>query len=316
MRVLITNIASVTGISITKILRTGEIQNLEIIGTEAQKYGYNSGSLLVDKYIQVPEISDTNYVKTIIDICKDWRVDIIIPILDEELYLFSQAKIQNYVNILLPSIDTINLFRDKLAASMKLNLIYPEIIPPIYKSINDLRGDKVIIRKRKSIGSQGIIIKKEAEITYEDFKNRSYFVQKYVKGDEYTVDILADKYGNSKLIIPRKRLQIKNGVSTKVLLEDDREIIDLCKKIYAQFCIPGLSNAQFIRSNGRLYFIELNLRFAGMGIASILGSYDFISKYILYLNEGKTLGCFSKNMKRVKWNSVICRYYEETILMQ
>ena len=79
MRVLITNIASVTGISITKILKTGEIQNLEILGTEAQKYGYNSGSLLVDKYIQVPEISSINYVKTIIDICRDWKVDILIP---------------------------------------------------------------------------------------------------------------------------------------------------------------------------------------------------------------------------------------------
>lgn len=316
MRVLITNIASVTGISITKILKNGEINNLEILGTEAQKYGYNSGSLLVDKYIQVPEISDLNYVKTIIDICREWKVDILIPILDEELYLFSKAKIQNYVKILLPSIDTINLFRDKLAANIKLSLIYPEIIPPIYKNINELRDDKAIIRKRKSIGSQGVIIKEKTEITYEDFKNQSYFVQKYVKGDEYTVDILADRNGVVRLIVPRKRLQIKNGVSTKVILKNDREIVDLCKNIYNQFCIPGLSNVQLIRSNSRLYFIELNMRFAGMGIAGILGSYDYISKYILYLNEGKNLGCFSENMKQVRWNSVICRYYEETILMQ
>ena len=58
------------------------------------------------------------------------------------------------------------------------------------------------------------------------------------------------------------------------------------------------------------------MRFAGMGIAGVLASYDYISNYILYLTYNEDLGDFTDNMNKIKWGSVICRYYEETVLMQ
>lgn len=316
MKILITNIASVTAISIVKILKKGKITDLHIWGTEAQKYGYNSGSIIIDHYIQVPEISSDSYVQIIIEICKKNNIDVLVPILDEELYLFSKFKLQNYVKIMLPDIETIVLFRNKLLASTELNNLYPDISPPIYSDIYSVDCEKVIIRKKQSIGSQGIIVRDKEKLSFSDFNNCEYFVQKYIEGTEYTVDILADSYGNIKLVIPRKRLQIKNGVSTKAEVINDKEIIYLCSLIYDKYCIPGLSNVQFIKKGGRIFFIELNMRFAAMGIAGILASYDYISDYLLYLTYNENLGDFTNNMQKIKWGSIICRYYEETILMQ
>lgn len=316
MKILITNIASVTAISIIKILRRGKIKDIVIWGTESQKYGYNSGSMLVDHYIEVPKVSSDYYTAFIQYICQHYYIDVLFPILDEELILFSKSNLHKYVKILLPNIDTICLFRNKLLASKELRSLYAEIVPQIFEEYDSVNCNKVIIRQKQSIGSQGIIIKDTNDLSVTDFDNSKYFIQEYIEGSEYTVDILADKFGKIKLIVPRKRIQIKNGVSTKVLISKNNKIIDLCKKIYEKYYIPGLSNIQFIEKNNGIYFLELNMRFAGMGIASILASYDFLSDYILYLTANEDLGEYSNNMRKIRWNSVICRYYEETILMQ
>ena len=107
MKILVTNIASVTAISIVKILKRGNITDLHIWGTEAQRYGYNSGSMIIEHYIQVPEVSSDSYVQNIIEICQKYNIDVLIPILDEELYLFSKSKLQNIVKVLLPDVEII-----------------------------------------------------------------------------------------------------------------------------------------------------------------------------------------------------------------
>lgn len=315
MNILITNIASATATSLIKILRMGKISDITIWGTESQKYGYCSGSILVDHYIQVPSVIADSYIDIIKNICIDNNIDVLIPILDEELYLFSKAHIDRYVKITLPNLNIINLFRNKLSASIALSNINSEIIPQIYCSSDSISSDKVIIRKKESIGSQGIVIKTRDSISPEDFNNPEYFVQEFIDGPEYTVDVLCNMNGEIKVCIPRMRLQIKNGISTKAQIIKDEELIDICKVIYNTYCIPGLSNVQFKRKDKSVYFLELNMRFAGMGIAGILSSYDYISDYLLYLTADNSLGDYNDNMNKVRWGSVICRYYEETILV-
>lgn len=316
MKILITNVASVTAISILKVLKKGKISDLLIFGTEAQQYGYNSGSMLVDHYIQVPQVSSSSYAKVIQEICQYNGIDAIIPILDEELYLFTTNEIYKYTRLVLPDIQTIKLFRDKELASYEIKNLYLGLVPNIYKNYDSINCDKVIIRKNKGIGSQGIIIKYKKDVSKADFNHQDCFVQEYIEGIEYTVDVLADNNGKVKLIIPRKRLQIKNGISTKVEITQDKDIIDFCEKIYNKYYIPGLSNVQFIKQDNNAYFLELNMRFAAMGIASILASYDYISDYICHLIDNKDLGEYLNNMRKVKWKTVVCRYYEETVLMQ
>ena len=77
--------------------------------------------------------------------------------------------------------------------------------------------------------------------------------------------------------------------------------------------IPGLSNVQFILKNNEAWFIELNPRFAGTGIASSLASFNILIPYLQHFLEKKDMDDYDRYMSFVAWNSIITRYYEESI---
>ncbi len=47
--------------------------------------------MLVDYYIQVPSVTDKSYVQSILHICTNYDIDVVIPILDEEIYIFEKS---------------------------------------------------------------------------------------------------------------------------------------------------------------------------------------------------------------------------------
>ncbi len=91
-----------------------------------------------------------------------------------------------------------------MLASERIHNFLPMNVPQIYKNKNAINCDKVIIRKKESIGSQGITIKKKRSFPQMTLMTPIVLCNIF-EGTEYTVDILADKHGNIKLIIPRER---------------------------------------------------------------------------------------------------------------
>lgn len=65
------------------------------------------------------------------------------------------------------------------------------------------------------VGSKGIrIVEPEDKLIVGD----EQFAQEFITGDEYTVDVLCDREGNPSYIIPRRRVEVKSGVATKVFI--------------------------------------------------------------------------------------------------
>ena len=125
------------------------------------------------------------------------------------------------------------------------------------------------------------------------------------------MNILNDLKGNPLIIVPRKRLEVKAGVATKVEITKDEKMINDCKKILSKFKIPGFCNVQFIKTkSGENYFIELNPRFGGFSISSSLSSINMVE---LFLKLGNIDNNYEENMSKVKWNSIVTRYYEEVV---
>ena len=46
-------------------------------------------------------------------------------------------------------------------------------------------------------------------------RSSDYIFQEYLPGQEYTIDVLCDIESNPLIVIPRKRLQTKAGISSK-----------------------------------------------------------------------------------------------------
>lgn len=310
MNILITSIGTTTAINLYKLLRTQH----RIIGTDINPKGHTAGSLLVNIFEQVPPYNSPYFLSNIKNIVTKYSVDLIIPIHDYEIKVLSQSDITKYTKVIMPPIETIEIFSDKLIsinAMNKLGIFSGQIITSQHYN------KKIIRRERIGVGSKGIQIFEDnltaKQYILPSYANSSYFLQEFIDGEEYTVDVACDSKGIPFLIIPRKRIEVKAGVATKVQIVNDRNLIQKVQSIYTHFNIPGFSNVQFILSNNQYYFIELNYRYGGMSISSALATYNYAEEVVDYYindsgNKHKTINDFP-----IKWNAFITRYFEELI---
>ena len=207
---------------------------------------------------------------------------------------------------IVPDFETISKIRDKYICSTSLVDIID--VPKILEE-DDINTDR-ILRDRLGVGSKGItfIDKGTAAPSYN--KDDS-FLQETVQGKEYTVDLLCDSMGHPIYIIPRLRIEVKGGVATKVKIVKDEELIAQVKKILEVYKLPGFSNIQFIKGHdGKYYFIEINYRFSGCGIGSILSSPNYIEHFKAVSFGGIYNGDINLD---TKFNLIITRYYEEMV---
>ena len=176
--------------------------------------------------------------------------------------------------------------------------------------------NKVIIRDRVSCGSLGIkIIEKEDFHKIKTYFNDKFFIQEFINGREYTVDIFSDRSGTPKLIVPRERVAIRSGISYKCKIEYNIKLIEISRMICNKYKMPAFSNIQFIIDDktDNIYFIEVNPRIGATSIATSLVSVNLAELFINHFYYKKKLNSFEYYMKQVKWGAFISRYYETLV---
>lgn len=313
MNILITQVSKFGAMCWIKCLKRTYNKNIVLYGVDTCPKGYCAGSQLVDYYYQISNsLNSKQYLDYLENICNIQKIDLLLSVMDDELALLIQSRCFEKI-MFHPTYDTFSIFHDKYVASKKiqnLGLLIPKIIE------NPFGQKKVIIRDRIGIGSRGVyIVDLEKEAYIQNRFQESRFMQQYIDGEEYTVDIMTDKNGIPVVIIPRKRLEIRQGISFKSQLINDSEIIEICKIIYNNFKIPGISNVQFIKNNSGIYFIELNTRIGGTSIASIISGFNFIELYLQHYIENKAINSFPYYQNLFAWNSIISRDYTEYVYL-
>lgn len=319
MTVLVTEVSYFAAIGLIKLLRQLRDPNLQIWGCSHFPEGKTSGSLLVDHFYQSPPVSESeSYLSFITALCKKEDIALIFSSDEDELLLLRQSCDHLTCKLVCAASEVLQLFVDKLDASLAVQSL-GIMIPPI---VHDLcmqapKSGKIIFRKRHSVASRGIYkVDLNSAQMIENRFTPDTFIQECIEGQEYTVDILCDRSGVLKMAIPRKRLDIRSGISYKCQLEYVPVIIEACQKLYRTYSIPGLSNAQFMLQENQAYFIELNPRFAGTGIASSLASFNVLTPYLAHFCMDVPMDSFENYMRCVAWDSIITRYYEETVSHQ
>ena len=303
MRILITSVGTATSVNLIKEFRK---KGDYVIGVDINPLGYTAGSCLSDKFYQIAEAVDDNYLPMLSEIIANEKIDVLIPINDIEIYKVSQNIDKISCKCVIPDAETIEMVRDKYICNYKMKEIgiqVPEISP-------SSRDDKLILRDRIGVGSKGIEIIPIGKIVPE-YNIEEKFLQRFVEGEEYTVDILADQNGKPLYIIPRKRLEVKSGVATKVSIENDSILVNYIKVILDSVKLPGFSNIQFIKDGkGNYWFVEINYRFSGCGAATIAVCKNYIDDFKKIV-DGRV--DFRKINENVKWNTIVTRYYEECV---
>ena len=221
-------------------------------------------SVLADAYIQVPLIKSDNYYSEMLKIIKENRVDIIVPLIDEDIKIFSNDNNDleklDAVSVA-PPLNTINSLSDKRNMFKTLNAI-GVITPKIYTHTETLDANKqYFVKDAIGCGSKGAFLIKGLEAKkYLDDDNK--IVQEVCVNPEITVDTVVD--GKEVYTICRERKEIKLGVSTKCKIYTDKEIQGIIEKISSKITLPTISCIQFMKNtNGEWTLTDFNLRSGG-----------------------------------------------------
>lgn len=316
INVLITHVSyQASAGSFIKMLRNSVKYKCYIVGCDSLEKGFSSGSMLVDKFYHISSSESSPYIDTIKKIIADENINLVISAEEEDLILFKKNKIEQALYPHIADYSIFELFKDKHLATQTLKqkgFTVPRTIMNL-SDFNSSSKELYIRRKRVSCGSRGITIYGRDEIKKDYlFFDDDYITQEFLKGKMYTVDVFCDKNGKLCSIIPREILASKDGTTFKCIVTKEETLINICKEIYSLYCIPGISNIQFIVDE-KPHFIELNPRAAATMIASSIASFNYMEMYISHFLYNENLPTYEELMSSVKWNSVVSRYYQETI---
>ncbi len=304
MRILITSVGTATSIN---LIRYFHKLNDYIVGTDINLMGYTAGSMLADAFYRVPfAVQEEQFISEITEIINTERIDLFIPINDIEVFVCAKNRDRIKCACVIPDYDVICRLRDKYICSTDMEKYGLDVPRILEKDVHEKR----ILRDRIGVGSKGIKILSADEKTPEfDFADK--FLQKFVIGDEYTIDVMADFQGTPAYIVPRKRIEVKDGVATKVEITKIDALIERVRFLLTKIKIPGFSNFQFIcDACGNFWFIEVNYRFSGCGAATLAVSDGYLNVYKEIVDGKPFTGELNSG---VKWESIVTRYYEEVV---
>ncbi len=212
---------------------------------------------------------DKNYIPELLQICKDDKIDLIIPTIDTDLTVLSENAdvfAKEGTKVLISSPDVISICRDK----NKTSDFFESCGLKTPKTVNDYRlydGLFPCFIKPKD-GSSSINaykVNNQSELRVYAELIGDYIIQPYVHGVEYTVDIFCDFDGNPITVIPRIRVAVRGGEVLKTRIAMDEKIIADSLKIVEKFKPCGPLTVQLIRhcETDSDYYIEINPRFGG-----------------------------------------------------
>jgi len=262
--------------------------NLTIIGIDNS---LNAPALVFcDKSFTICRINEESYIPTLIKLCKDNDVDLLIPTIDTDLLILSENRsrfLEINTEVLVSDYKQIQICRDKRKTAEFLKrccLCTPDTIDDV-----DLYagGFPCFIKPRDGSSSiNAFKINSQAELLDRAKIVPDYIIQPFIRGDEFTVDVFCDFLGNPLYIIPRKRLLVRSGEVLVTEICHDEQIELECNQIIKAFKPRGPLTIQLIRDEkGVDYFIEINPRFGGGCPLSMKSGAD-IPRTIMQLLSG------------------------------
>jgi len=279
---------------------------VEVVGIDSNPHSV--GLHLLEKSYTVPQGNDLFFIKTILEIIDKEQPDAILSGPEEELLTLSKYKeiIEESGTLLLcPDYEYVEICADK----KKTNEAFERIripVPEVFTDVDSVRFP-CVIKPRYGRGSSDVYMaNNEYELEFYLKRVNEPVIQEFVKGEEFTVDMLSDRDGTALSVVPRLRVELESGISVKGITVYDREIMDYSKKIARELKLFGPSCVQCIRGENGVEFIEVNTRFGGGSILSIKADPTIIPNLIKMIRGEEPTPA-----QGFKWGLVMMRYYSE-----
>jgi carbamoyl-phosphate synthase large subunit len=138
------------------------------------------------------------------------------------------------------------------------------------------------------------VINKESDLTQYHFENDKLMFLEYIDHklyDEYTCDLYYNQNHTLKCVVPRKRVEVRDGEVNKGLTSNNEIVAYVKERLNYISGAIGCLTAQFFlnKTNGNIYGIEINPRFGGGFPLSYLAGANFPGWIIQEVYADKTV---------------------------
>ena len=296
-----------TGVNVINALRQSTQLALKIISVDSSKYV--AGLRLSDKGYIVDNIDSPKYFEQILTICKKESVQVIIPLLFQEIALYASnlnLLKENNINCILPDKEVIDLCNNKLHF---YNFLKEHSLP--HPLIFDKKSVKYPAFFKLQMGSSAkgsVKLEGQTDLDYYKRKYKNHIIQEFVDWDEYTVDCYVNRKGKIISTVPRKRNLIKAGQAITSSTEKNEFIENVSSDLLQKLHYKGACNVQlFYKHPDEYKFIEVNPRLASGGLPVTVKAGVNIPEFIVLEALGKEIS----SRKPYQSGLTMVKYYNE-----
>lgn len=313
IRVLITGSGTVTCQSFIKGLRQQDELDAYIVTTDMNPE--SAGRYFSNAFYTVPAAKDEKFIPTLTEIIKKERIQLLVPIVDYEFAKIGQ-NLEEFRKIgcvtAISSPETIAIANEKEKTFRFFRAIGIDTphtwMPDELPDPSTLKFPLFIKPRTGRASLDTYKINNPDELSYYSKLVDDPIYQEYVKGKEYTIDVLSDFQQRVIGVVPRQRVETKVGISYKGRTVDDPLMVEKAKYIAERLHNVGHCNMQlFVTDDGKYCFFEINPRYSGtltLTIAAGLNSPYLLCRMVLGDNIEPMIGDYEKNL-------LMLRYWEE-----
>ncbi|MBO1883912.1 ATP-grasp domain-containing protein [Capnocytophaga sp. Marseille-Q4570] len=217
--------------------------------------------------------SDKSILDDLKRVIKEYKIHILLPFVDPATIIAANLKnILQEEDVFIPvsDIDSCVIFFNKKLSNewcIKNDIKVPDTNLSIYP---------LIAKPLEGSASKGIVVLNNESELLNLLNREKYLIQKFIKGNEYTIDIYrSPKTGKILSIVPRQRLETQGGESIKSITIKNENIEAFAKEVILKTNLIGAITLQILENEEKeLFFMEINPRFGGGVLNSIMAGAD------------------------------------------
>ncbi len=210
-----------------------------------------------------------DFAEAVLDKCLAMDATIVIPTVDAELeplaavrHTFAVAGI----DLMLAPEEALRLTLDKLALITRCAGVVRVPRTELFDAQVDPASWNypVIVKPRAGSGSRDISLLRSARALAAMDRSEDFIIQDFLPGQEYSIDVLADRSGHVIAAVPRVRAKVDSGVSVAGRTLRDRELEGFGRAVAEAIGLTYIANVQCRRDScGRPALLEVNPRAPG-----------------------------------------------------
>jgi carbamoyl-phosphate synthase large subunit len=301
-----------------------------------------TGRYLGGEFHTIPLATNISFIDALLSLCKEKNIDVLFPLVTRELLPLSR-HVKDFeligTKVLISPQASLEIANDK--GRLYEFLQWRGIAVPEFRIVDAIGQFEIAIgelgypsravcfKPTVSNGSRGfrVISEKtdELDLLFNHKPATTYIssrevirilstgplpellVSEFLPGDEYSVDCLC-KQGEAKLVVPRLRKRMINGISVEGEFVKEENIITYCGSVIKELQLHGNIGIQVKRSAAGQYLIlEINPRVQGT-ISAALGA--GVNLPLLAIKQELDLP-IADSETHVKWGTKFSRYWSE-----